>query len=201
MQLLTSGQFMLFLLVALSGGLARAVMGNYMQPFLDQYYNVEPVGYGIIVCSRVLPELAAFFSAKPLLKRFGPTWLLIGGLALGAVRISAYALLPAKPKSWAYASIGIETLKGLSSAMTMVGGTRIAHDFAPVGCEATAQGFFSGVHNNLANALAGLVSWMIIDWATTVGYENPLRVLFSVVAVVSVIAPTLFTLKYLTTKQ
>lgn len=160
--LITNARFLLLLLLVLIGGLTRGIVGNYLQQYLERYFNFDPVEYASYTMSRLLTEIGAFFIGKPLLELFGAETLLIFGIIAGMIRVGAYGFMPMSPK-WKMSIPVVELLKGLNAAFIVVGGTRIAHDIAPIGTEATAQGFFSGIHGNLSNAFSGLFGSFIIQ--------------------------------------
>jgi hypothetical protein len=161
-RLVTHSKFMILLLLVLVGGVTRGIVGNYLQQYLERYYLVDPVDYASYTASRLLTEIGAFFIGKPLLEMFGAEALLMFGIIAGMLRVGSYGFMPMKP-SWRIGIPFIELLKGLNAAFIVVGGTRIAHDIAPPGAEATAQGFFSGIHGNLSNAFSGLFGSLVIS--------------------------------------
>lgn len=161
-QLCTNAKFMLLLLLVLIGGITRGIVGTYLQQYLERFYGIEPVEYASFTMSRLLTEIGAFFIGKPLLEYFGAEWLLILGIVAGMFRVGAYGFMPLR-KEWKISVPAVELLKGLNAAFIVVGGTRISHDIAPPGAQATAQGFFSGVHGNLSNAMAGLFGGVVIQ--------------------------------------
>jgi MFS family permease len=52
----------------------------------------------------------------------------------------------------------IELLKGFSSGLISSSAIAIVADISPPGCEATAQGLYSGMYSGLAMAVGGLIS-------------------------------------------
>jgi hypothetical protein len=69
-------------------------------------------------------------------------------------------------------------------------GIQHVHDFAPAGTEATAQGFYSGVHSYLANATSGFFGgWILVLHK---GDPNAYYVLFGYTALLAAMGTVLY---------
>lgn len=159
--LLSNPQFLFFIALVLATGYVRAILGHFLVYYLDRTVNQSPIIYTLAMQTRLIPEIMLFFMGRPILNKFGPFWMMMIGLLTGTLRVAGYALLPATLK-WSYAAFFLELLKGINNACIITAGVRIAHSLAPAGCETTAQGFFSGLQANLANAAAGFVGGIIL---------------------------------------
>ena len=180
--LITNPRFDFLMFLVLVGGIVRGIVGTYLQPYLKRYYDVGLVEFASLTVSRNVTEIGGFFIGKPLLEYFGPDALLLMGIVAGAVRIGSYGFLPSG-HGWSKIVLGIELLKGLNQAFIVVGGIRIAHDIAPRGAEATAQGFFSGIHGNLSNSVAGLFGSFVLTFMSD--SQDSLRHLFRIAFLLS----------------
>lgn len=161
--LLSNAQFWFFIALVLAAGYVRSVLGHFLVYYFDRTVQQSPRIYALAMQMRLVSEIALFFMGRPLLNRYGAFWMMMTGLITGTLRIAGYAFIPATVK-WSYSAFGLEFLKGINNACIITAGVRIAHSLAPHGCEATAQGFFSGIQSNLANAIAGFVGGIILKW-------------------------------------
>ena len=188
--LLSKSQFCWFIALALSAGYVRAILGHYVVSYFKNVMKLSSNFYGLAMQTRLVSELALFFIGKTLLTRIGAFWVMMIGLLAGALRSAAYAVLPI---SWTWVPFVSEFLKGVNSACVIQAGVRIAHSLAPPGCEATAQGFFSGIQAYLANALAGCVGAVTLK----IYEKSPfaLNTLFLHTAIVSFVTCIIYAVK------
>jgi len=161
--LLSNPQFWFFIALVLVAGYVRSILGHFLVYYFDRNVRQSPTIYTLAMQMRLVSEILLFFMGRPLLNKFGAFWMMMIGLLSGTLRVAGYAIIPATIK-WSYAAFGLEFLKGINNACIITAGVRIAHGLAPHGCEATAQGFFSGIQSNLANAIAGFVGGIILKW-------------------------------------
>ena len=192
--LLLSPDFFFFLLIILIAGMTRGMAGNYLPQYFDSVMHLSPWQTSVMLQTRIITEVAVFFLGKEFLQLFGVKWMLFTAQLAGLLRVLAYAVLPTG-EPWALLSLVIELLKGINSGCLISAGVRYVHDVAPAGAEATAQGFFSGVHSHLANAASGFLGGLILQ----LHESNPpaYRELFRYTAVLATVGLVLFSLRQL----
>ncbi len=161
LRLLSKAQFWFFIALILSAGYVRSILGHYLVYYFENTVRQKADIYTYAMQMRLISEISLFFVGRPLLNKFGSFWIMMIGLLTGTLRVTGYALIP-PTKKWSYSAFGLEILKGVNNACIVTSGVRIAHQLAPPGCEATAQGFFSGIQSSLANAIAGIVGGLIL---------------------------------------
>ncbi len=151
--------FHAFLGAVLVAGVVRGVLGNFLVLYCEAVFNMSLAVACLVQVGRVVPEVAMFFVSAPMIRSWGaPAVFQLGALA-GVLRAACYAALAflgVAGNRGAVAAFLLEALKGVSNACVVAAGVRIAHDSAPSGLEASAQGAFSGVHAYLAHALSGV---------------------------------------------
>lgn len=193
-KLLFTFDFPFFLFIILIAGTTRGVSGNYLPQYFDKVMKLSTWEISIIMQSRLPTEILVFFLGKQMLETVGVHWMLLIGQFTGFLRVFAYALLP-NYFPWTLLPLLIELLKGINNACVVSAGARFVHDFAPSGAEATAQGFFSGVHSYLANASSGFFGGLILE--TYQHDPNSFQILFTITSILSFIGLGLFTIRHL----
>lgn len=193
-KLLGSVHFLFFLLIILFQGYCRGILGHFLTEYFHTTLKQSPVTYSLMLNTRLVSEILLFFWGKPLLLYFGDFAMMLVGLLAGSLRVFAYAVIPTT-KNWSYGGFAFEILKGVNSACVIMAGVKITHELAPAGCETTAQGFFSGIHSNLANALSGFLGGLLLNAMQ----DDPKAVqkLFLLTAIVSFISCGMFLFKQL----
>lgn len=194
MMLLSTPDFAFFLLVILIAGTTRGVVGNYLPQYLHDSMHLSPEMVGILLQTRIITEIAIFFLGKQMLLWMGVYWMLFLAQLTGFLRVLVYALLPTH-YPWTMVPLVAELLKGINSACLISAGARYVYDYAPIGTEATAQGFFSGVHSYLANSASGFFGGLILELHN----NDPaaFQFLFKYTAVLALLGIVLFTLRYM----
>lgn len=188
--LLGNTTFTLFLLTILLAGTTRGVVGNYLPQFLEKSLCFSTSKISLMLQSRIITEIFIFFIAPNLLGKFGARWVLFLGQMAGLLRVLAYAALPYHPP-WRYSALVVELLKGISNACIVSGGVRLVYELSQgTGLSAMAQGFFSGTHSYLANALSGFFGGIILQVNQTC--DEPFRRLFLTTTGVSILGIIIF---------
>ncbi|PJF19934.1 hypothetical protein PSACC_00238 [Paramicrosporidium saccamoebae] len=167
-KLLWTFDFPFFLLILLIASTTRGVAGNFLPQYYSTVMKLSPWELSLMMQTRLFTELATFFFSKQIIQCIGVGWMLFIAQFSGFLRVFAYSVIP-PTYPWTRAPLLIELLKGVNNACLTSAGIQYIHDSAPVGTEATAQGFYSGVHSYLANATAGLFS----GWVLFAHKEDP----------------------------
>lgn len=191
--LLCNPHFTFFLFVIFIQGYGRSILGNFHSYYFQNIVKQEPVIFGLISNTRLLSEILLFFCGKQLLQHFGTFWVMMFGLLAGALRILAYGIIPPSIP-WSYTAFFWELLKGINSACCVMAGVKMAHELAPAGCEATAQGFFSGIYSSLANAMSGILGGLILKLFEK--EQDGLPKLFLITGIICLVSSVAFGLKH-----
>lgn len=104
-----------------------------------------------------LSEIPMFRYSARLLRRFGPTRLLVTALGVYAFRLLLYALMPTA--TWV---LWLALLQGVSYGLFLVAAVAYANDLAPDELKSTAQGLLVSVMG-LSNLAAGPAGGWLLD--------------------------------------
>lgn len=192
--LLRSQDYIIFLLVTLLAGITRGVTGNYLPQYLEKTMRMTTFEISVMLQSRLMTEVGIFFIGPFLLNRLGIHWLLTVSQITGLARVGLYAVIPSHPP-WSSAPLVIELLKGVNSACFISAGALYAHNVSPTGIEATAQGFYSGVHSYLSNAASGFFGGIILQLHRD--DPNTYKVLFLYTGLLSALGLLIYTFHFL----
>jgi MFS transporter, PPP family, 3-phenylpropionic acid transporter len=152
--LLSNRRWMLFLGIALVAGLGMATINTYQFVYMSEI-GASKTLMGLSLTISTLSELPAMFFGDRLLKRFKPQGLLVLGTAIIGARLLLYATF-----NFPVAILVIQVIHGLTFPIIWVAGVSYAHENAPAGLSATAQGLFGaaifGIGSGLGSFLGGL---------------------------------------------
>ena len=156
-QLLADKRWILFLTLALAGGLALAANNTYLFPYLKELGATESL-MGLALTIGTLSEIPVLFFGNRLIHRFTANGLLllamiISGLRLvllGVVRTSEAALL-------------LQLINGLTYPAMWIAGVAYADQYAPSGMRSTAQGLFGAMVFGLGLAVGGFAGGLILE--------------------------------------
>lgn len=165
--LLRDPQWLLFLIVALVGGLGMAAHGNYL-PLLVQDSSTPswllliagsaPAVVGIALTVSTVFEAPVMLAANRLLARLGAWGALFLSLALIALRNLLYA-----QAADAGQIVLLQILHGLTYPLLWLAGVAFVAAHAPRGLNATAQGVFSAVLSSIGTAAGNYLCGWLID--------------------------------------
>lgn len=190
LQIITTFDFFIFLLVMLIASSVRAVVGHYLPRYFEKSMELKTGEYPIRMQLRLIPEVILLFWGKEIFDTIGnPKALLIGQIS-GVIRTAAYAFIPTALQSRYTLPLYIELLKGVNNACITAAGARYVHEIAPPGAATSAQGIFSGVHCNLSYAAAGIFGGVVLKMEE----KNPLayQVLFKYTTYAGLVGCLLF---------
>lgn len=179
-RLIYSPNYLFFLAIILVAGTTRGVSGNYLPQYLEKVMNLSTLEISLVLQSRIIAEVGIFFMGQPLMNWLGIHWLLAVAQLTGLLRVLIYAILPSR---WTGIPLIVELLKGVNNACLVSAGVRYVHELSPPGVEATAQGFFSGVHSYLANAASGFFGGTILQMCSH--HAEPFKALFAYTSILS----------------
>lgn len=155
--LLRNRRWVLFLAMAFMCGVGFASVNTYLFPYMQEL-NASAGVMGLALTLATLSELPVLFYADRLLKRFGSFGLLTLGMAATGVRLLLFAAVSAPAGVLAF-----QFLNGLTFPAVWVAGVSFAHENAPVGLRATAQGLFGAMIFGIGAAVGGLLGGLLLE--------------------------------------
>ena len=156
--LLRNRVWIAFLLAVLSSSISAGMYNNFLFVYLNQL-GAPATLMGLSLVMATFSELPVFFFSDKLLKRWAPRGVLIMALAASAVRMFAYAAMPA---AWWVLLIHL-LLHGLSFSAMWAAGVANADALAPEGMGATAQGMFAGVTFGIGASAGALLAGLLYE--------------------------------------
>ncbi len=156
-ELLKSPHFLLFLLIAFSGGISFATLNTYLFPYMKALGAGESM-MGLALTIGTIAEIPVLFFASGFIKRFGAYTLVAFSIAMTGLRFLLLAVV-ASP----IFVLLVQLLNGLNYPLLMVAGVPYADEHAPQGLHATAQGLFNASLGGIGYAIGGLVGGLLLD--------------------------------------
>jgi PPP family 3-phenylpropionic acid transporter len=155
--LLTNPRWLLFLLVAFTGGLALAATNNYFLPYMKELGAIESM-MGLALTMGTISEVPILFFANHLVKRLKPYGLLMLTVVVAGIRLLLFAA-SGTPGS----VLLIQLLNGLTFPAMWVAGVSYADENAPAGMRTTAQGLFSAAAGGFGMAVGGFIGGPLLE--------------------------------------
>ena len=152
-----SPQWLLFLVIAFSAGMALSMISNFLFLFLRQL-GADEFSFGLTLTVATLSELPILFFSNRLLSRWSERQLMGAALLFFAIRALAYSFI-AVP----WLALPIQLLHGPTFSLMWVAGVSYADRIAPTGLEATAQGLFSGVMLGVGSAAGAFLGGFLYE--------------------------------------
>jgi len=158
-RVLSNPGWMLFLSIALVAGLGMAAVNAYQFVYMAEIGASETqMGLSLFI-STFFSEVPAMFFGDRLLKRFKPQGLLVLGTAAIGARLLLYAIFNVPS-----AILALQVIHGLTFPIIWIAGVSFAHENAPAGLSATAQGLFGTTIFGLGTGLGSFVGGLTLDW-------------------------------------
>jgi PPP family 3-phenylpropionic acid transporter len=151
------GRWLQFLFVALMGGIALAVVQNYLFLYMD-HLGARSSVMGLALSVATLGEVVVFWLSERMVRWLGRRGLLLLALAALAVRVMAYSLIRVP-----WLVLPVQLLHGLCFSAMWVASVGLANEIAPEGMGATAQGLLTSVFFGLGGAIGGLGGGIVYD--------------------------------------
>jgi PPP family 3-phenylpropionic acid transporter len=155
--LLSNPRWILFLIVALSSGLALAGVNNYFFPYMKEL-GAGTSMMGIALTIGTITEVPVLFFGNRLLRLFKPYGLFMLAAAVTAIRV----LLFAANSTPAFALV-IQLLNGFTFPAMWMAGVAWANAHAPQGMTATAQGLFGAMTFGFGMAVGGFLGGPLLE--------------------------------------
>lgn len=156
-QLLSNPRWLLFLLLALAGGMAMSVANNYLFPLMKELKaNETTMGFALTIGT--VSEAPVLFFGNRLIKKLKPYGLLILAMTMTGVRLVGFAA-----SGSAIMILCLQVLNGLTFSAMWMAGVAYADEQAPVGMSSTAQGMFGAVIFGVGSALGGFMGGTLLE--------------------------------------
>jgi MFS transporter, PPP family, 3-phenylpropionic acid transporter len=155
--LLRNRRWTLFLAMAFVCGMGFASVNTYLFAYMQELGASAGV-MGLALTLATLSELPVLFFADRLLKRLGSFGLLTLGMAATGIRLLLFAAVSAPAGVLAF-----QFLNGLTFPAVWVAGVSFAHENAPPGLRATAQGLFGAMIFGIGAAVGGLLGGLLLE--------------------------------------
>jgi PPP family 3-phenylpropionic acid transporter len=156
-ELLKNPHFLLFLLIAFSGGISFATLNTYLFPYMKALGAGESM-MGLALTIGTIAEIPVLFFASRFIKRFSAYTLVSFSIAMTGLRFLLLAVV-ASP----IFVLVVQLLNGLNYPLLMVAGVPYADKHAPQGLRATAQGLFNASLGGIGYAIGGFVGGLLLD--------------------------------------
>jgi MFS family permease len=156
-KLVANPRWLIFLGVAFAGGLGTAATNSYLFPFLKELHAPESVmGYAMTIGT--LSEVPILLLGSRLVKRFSPYRLFMFGVIFTGARLACFALAQS-----ATLILFLQLFGGLTFVVMWLGGVAYAHQNAPPGYAASAQGMLNAMVFGIGAAVGGFSGGLLLD--------------------------------------
>jgi PPP family 3-phenylpropionic acid transporter len=155
--LLANPRWLLFLSLAVFGGLSLAASNTYFFPYLRELGMKESL-MGIALTLGTLSEIPVLFFGNRLVERLKPYGLLMLTVVVTIVRFFLYTVTRTPS-----AVLFIQLLNGLTFPAMAVAGVSYAYENAPPGMGTTAQGIFGAAVFGLGTSLGGFTGGLLLE--------------------------------------
>jgi PPP family 3-phenylpropionic acid transporter len=156
-ELLVQPDWILFLALAFTGGLAFASTAAYFSPYLKELGADESL-IGISFTISAISEIPVFFYGDRLLKRFKPYGLLVLALVVTGLRSLLFAAATTP-----LIAIAAQLLQGLTFPALWVAGVAYADEHAPANLKSTAQGLLGAMTFGVGSAVGGFLGGFLLE--------------------------------------
>jgi len=155
--LLSDRRWVLFLAVALLGGIGVFSVAAYLFPYMKELGASETT-MSISLTVATLSELPVFFFGDRLVRRFKSHGLFILAITLIGVRSLAYASV-----SVPWMVMIVQVFSGMIFPAMWLAGVSYADENAPAGLKATAQSLYGAVIFGFGSAISGFVGGLLLE--------------------------------------
>ncbi|MCG2787187.1 MAG: MFS transporter [Anaerolineae bacterium] len=155
--LLSSKNWMFFLLMVLLAGIGMATINSYLFVYMEAM-GLSKTLMGLALTISTLSEIPVMFFASRFLKRFNPRNLLLLALLVIGARLLLYSV-----STLPWQILLIQLVHGFTFPIIWVAGVSYAAQEAPEGLSATAQGMFGSTLMGIGAALGGLLGGLLLQ--------------------------------------
>lgn len=163
--LLMNRRWLIFLVTIFIAGMGMSTVNTYLFPYMEEAGARKSL-MGLAAVIATISEVPVFFFSHYLLKRLQSRGLLMLSMAVIGIRLLLYFFF-----AFPTAILLIQTVHGLTFAALWTAGVSYAHENAPTGMTATAQGLFGSVMMGFGSGAGGMLGGLLIDrWGTASMY-------------------------------
>ena len=157
LRLLGIRKWVLFLAVALAGGIALSATNSFFFPYMKQL-GADTSTMGIALSVGVLTEIPILFFGNRILKRLTPYGMLMMAMAITGVRLILFGL-----NTSPMLALVLQIFNGMTFPAMWVAGVTYANENAPTGMTASAQGVFGATVYGFGMAIGGLFGGPLLE--------------------------------------
>jgi PPP family 3-phenylpropionic acid transporter len=155
--LLKNRRWLLFLSLALVGGLASSVTNSYLFAFMKDLGSNEGL-MGLAMTIGTLSEIPTFFFGNWLIKRFKSRRLLNIALVITVVRLFWLSISTTPTMV-----LLTQLLSGVGFSAMWMAGVSYADENAPIGMSASAQGLFGAMVYGFGASIGGFAGGLLLE--------------------------------------
>jgi len=147
--LLADRRWLPFLALAFAGGLSTLISTNYLFAYMKEL-NASEASMGLAITLSTVAEVPVLYFGNRLINRFRSGPLLMAAMVITGARLLLFffAVTP-------NLVLGLQLLNGLTFPLMWLSGVAYAHEHAPAGLVATAQGLFGAMVYGFGSAVGG----------------------------------------------
>jgi len=155
-QLLKNPHWLIFMVLAFTGGVAFAASNTYFFPFMKELGASEGT-MGLALTIGTLAEIPVMLLVNRMIVRFKAYGLLVFALAFTGLRLLLFAV-SFTPTFVLF----VQILNGFTFPIMWVAGVSYADEHAPEGLRTTAQGLFIAMVSGIGSATGGFVGGLLL---------------------------------------
>lgn len=155
--LIKDPKWILFLVIAVTGGVAFSASNTYFFPFMKEI-GANETTMGLTLSIGTIAEIPVLLWANRLLGRYKSYGILIMSMTFTGLRLIFFAIAgdPALVMI-------IQILNGFTFPLLSVAGVSYAEEHAPKGLSSTAQGLYSTAMMGVGTAIGGFIGGLLLE--------------------------------------
>jgi len=155
--LLKNPRWILFLILAVTGGAALAAVNNYLYPFMKEL-GASELTMGLAMLVGTISEIPVLFFGSHLITR-----LKLNGLFFLAMAVTGLRLILFAASRRPVFILAVQLLNGLTFSIMWMAGVSYADEQAPKGLKTTTQGLFNAAVMGIGTAVGGFLGGPLLD--------------------------------------
>lgn len=155
--LIKDPNWILFLILAVTAGIAFSASNTYFFPFMKEI-GADEATMGLTLSIGTIAEIPVLLWANRLIGHYKSYGILIMSMAFIGLRLISFAIA-GNPTI----VMIIQILNGLTFPLLSVAGVTYAEKYAPKGLSSTAQGLFSTAMMGVGTAIGGFIGGLLLE--------------------------------------